>query len=836
MKSTRSSTSPISMSHIRSSLRLIAGVALLSAALLGVPGHWSAVASTSLELPAWSASTWTADGSSMSTTDGPQAIFTNPAAIGLSSGIGTFLGGTLENDRQTRTSFSLLLNGMSLGYLRSAEWGTKPEESAFLTGVGFPFSPFARLGFFGAWRRMEDEKDSRAFSYGSALLVRPCRHFSLGAKLTNINQPHYGDAVLSRFYEVGAGIRPLAAMGSVGNRLTLTLDTEFDEHTDVADLVFRYGVEMEPINGLVLNAGYRDIGGRADVRFGVGFNFFRGSVGYSGESEEGGSDRSSYYLSTTSELQRSVVKPAPRVIKLDVQGNLRDQPSEGLFTLGAKYSSAFSVLDELRQARKERWVKGILLNIRGVSNLALIEEMRDEVKRCRDQGKKVVAFLDGGGDFSDYYLAASADKIVTPFAGAIGPFGIGRTALLYKNFFAKLGVEFERFPCRECEYKSAYANFTEDKLPEGYKQQINEIMDDIYDEWLSNVSKDRGIDKEKLRKLADGRLFMPDKAKEEGLIDAVGFYDFADSIVSKMADAKVDKKLKLSRLTHRRYDWGRPRKVAVVFAMGAIQEGKNGSGFMEGNFMGHETMANMLSRVEKDRSIKAVVWRIDSPGGSGYASDMIWNAVEKVKKKKPVVSSMGYVAGSGGYWIAMNSNKIVADPLTLTGSIGATGLKPVLSGTYEKLGINQETFKRGEHIDMFSTARRMSDEEMGMMLDMVDRFYEYFILKVSAGRGLKIEDVRKIGGGHVYTGRRAFSIGLVDRLGGIEEGIQEAKKLAGIEGEVDVVYFNRPRKSIFQTLLGLSADDKTQSLSLLKSSEGPMLIMDELPEVTEVEP
>ena len=830
------------MKSLRPSMQLLAGAILLVATLLGGPGHSSAAVifapiSIRSEWPSvWSAPTWTPDGSSMSTSDGPQAIFTNPAAIGLRSGVGTFFGGTLENDRQTLGCFSVQLSSLSFGYLHSSDWGTKPEESAFLTGLSFPFSPFARLGFFGNWQRMEDEKDSKAFSYGAALLARPCRFFSLGAKLSNINQPRYGYDVLSRFYEVGAGIRPLAAKGPLGNRLTFTLDTKFDEETDVADLVFRYGVELEPINGLVLNAGYRDIDGHGDVRFGVGFNFFHNSVGYSGESEEDGPNRSSYYFSSTKELQRSAVKPRPRVIKLDIQGNLRDQPSEGLFTLGPDYSNAFPILEELRRARKEEWVKGILLNIRGVSNFAVIEEMRDEVKRCRDQGKKVVAFLDGGGDFSDYYLAASADKIVTPFAGNIGPFGIGRTSLLYKNFLAKLGVEFERFPCRECAYKSAYANYTEDKLPEGYKQQINEIMDDIYGEWLSTVSKDRGIDGEKLKQLADGRLFMPVKAKEEGLVDAVGFYDVADSLVSKMAEAKVDESLRLSRLTHRRYDWGRPKKVAVVFAMGAIQEGKNGSDWMEGNFMGHETMTKMLSKVERDKSIKAVVWRIDSPGGSGYASDMIWNAIEKVKKKKPVVSSMGYVAGSGGYWIAMNTNKIFADPLTLTGSIGATGLKPVLAGTYDKLGINRETFKRGEHIDMYSTARRMSEEEMNMMLNMVDEFYEYFIQKVASGRGLKPEDVRKIGGGHVYTGRRALSIGLVDRLGGVEEAIQEAKKLAGLEGDVDVVYFNRPRKSVLQTMLGLSAREETRSLSLLQSYDGPMLIMEDLPEVTEVEP
>jgi protease-4 len=462
--------------------------------------------------------------------------------------------------------------------------------------------------------------------------------------------------------------------------------------------------------------------------------------------------------------------------------------------------------------------------------------MRNEIALSRQEGKKVVAFLDGETDFSEYYLASSADKIVTPYAGGLYALGIGRTMLLYKNFFAKLGIEFERFPCRECEYKSAYANYTEDKLPEGYKRQIDEILDDVYDEWLTNVAKDRGMEKSKLTELADGRLIMPTTAKEAGLVDEIGFYDLADSLVAKMADAKVDSDLRLTKMNHKKYDWGIPKKIAVVFAMGAIMDGRNRSDFMEGNVMGNETMTEILSKVEKDRSVKAVVWRIDSPGGSGYASDAIWDGLEKLKKKKPLVSSMGMVAGSGGYWIAMNSDKILADPLTLTGSIGATGLKPVLEGTYDKLGINREIFKRGKHMDMFSLARKTTPEERNMILDLTDKFYDYFIDKVAVGRSMKSEDVRKVGGGHVYTGRRALSIGLVDKLGGMYDAVEEAKKMAGLTGDVEVVYYHRPRKSIFATLAGMTVKQDPQAITLFGDYDGPMLLMDDLPEVVEVEP
>jgi protease-4 len=786
---------------------------------------------------------WTADGSGMATSDGPQAIFTNPAALGLRPGGGLFFGGTIECGKQRYSAVAVRVGELAFGFNRSEARPLEPEARSYVLGTGIPLGRMARLGVFGHWRELKDAppdcedcgtealRDLSSFSYGAALMFRPCRHFSLGTKLGNINEPSLGQTVLSRFYEVGVGVRPL------GNRVTFTADTEFEEGTELGDLAFRYGVELEPVDGLLLHAGYADRDGKTDFRFTVGFSVPHTSVGYTGESRDEGEERSGYYVSYTKELQRSLVKPGSKVIKLDVQGNLRDQASEGFFTLGGKEKSALPLLEELKAARKEEWVKGILLNIRSVSNMAVLQEMRSEIKRARAGGKKVVAFMDGQADFSEYYLASAADKIVIPYAGEVGPLGIGLTALLYKNFLAKLGIEFERFPCRDCEYKSAYASYTEEKFPEGYKEQINEILDDIYNEWLTDISKDRGIELSKLKDLADGRLMLPTTGKEEGLIDEIGFYDFADSLVTEMAGAPVDERLELRTVSHKRYDWGVPKRVAVVFAMGAILDGKNRTDFMEGNVMGNETMTKILSKVEKDKSVKAVVWRIDSPGGSGYASDVIWHGLEKLKKKKPLVSSMGMVAGSGGYWIAMNSDKIVADPLSFTGSIGVTGLKPVLAGTYDKLGINRETFKRGEHTDMFSTARHMTEDEMNMILDYVDQFYVYFVEKVAEGRGMTEEEVRKIGGGHVYTGRRALSIGLVDQLGGLEEAIQEAKKMAGIEGEVEVVYYHRPRKSLFATLTGLGAKQEPYSLSsLVGNTDGPMLIMDELPEVIEVEP
>jgi len=827
----RSFVSPCSRWWLSSLSLLCIALAILPFAL--PPSR--AVAASALDLP--EPAIWTADGSSMATSDGPQAVFTNPAAIGLRSGIGFYFGGSIECEKQRYSAIGIQMGQIAYGFTQTEARPFQPESRSLLVGLGMPVCPMASLGFFGNWQEVDeagsgDAEDLEAFSYGAGLLFRPCRHFSLGTKLSNINQPKLGESVLSRFYQVGAGVRPL------GNRVTFTVDTEFEEGTDAGDLEFRYGVELEPIDGLQLHAGYLDRDGKADLRFTVGFSLPHISAGYTGESRESDTveERSGYYVSTTTELQRSVVKPGSKVVKLDVQGNLRDQGSEGFFTMGSSHKTALPLLEELRRARKEPWVKGILLDIRGISNLAVIEEMREEIALSRAEGKKVVAFIDGEADFSEYYLASAADKIVTPFAGGLYSLGIGRTMLLYKNFFAKLGVEFERFPCRECEYKSAYANYTEDKLPEGYKRQIDEILDDIYDEWLTNVAKDRGIEKSKLTELADGRLIMATTAKEAGLIDEIGFYDFADSLVAEMADAKVDSKLRLSKIRHEKYDWGVPRRIAVVFAMGAIMDGENRSGFMEGNVMGNETMTKILSKVEKDRRVKAVVWRIDSPGGSGYASDMIWNGLEKVKKKKPLVSSMGMVAGSGGYWIAMNSHKILADPLTITGSIGATGLKPVLEGTYDKLGINRETFKRGKYMDMYSTARKTTPEERDMILDMTDTFYDYFIDKVAVGRNMKPEDVRKIGGGHVFVGRRALSIGLVDRLGGMYDAIEEAKKMAGLTGDVEVVYYHRPRKSIFSTLMGLGVKQGPQALSLIGDYEGAMLLMDDLPEVIEVEP
>jgi hypothetical protein len=298
---------------------------------------------------------WTPDGSSIATSDGPQAVFTNPAAIGLRSGFGFFYGGTNVGEKSTRGAFSLQFGDVAFGYTEFKRRSSAGTRS--LVGESFSIRKMLKVGMFGNWqaeyRVAGVRKDLDAFSYGAGLLFRPCSRFSLGAKLSNLNQPKLGEDVLLRYYHVGAGVRPL------GNRVTLTVDTEFEEGAEGDDMGVRFGVELEPLDGLLLHAGYMDRDGEADVRFAVGFSLPQFSFGYSGETrgDDMREERAGHYVSTTTELQRSLIKPKSKVGRR--QGNLRPGIRRHVHAEVQPRPSA--VLEDLRRAQAVG--EGILLDI-----------------------------------------------------------------------------------------------------------------------------------------------------------------------------------------------------------------------------------------------------------------------------------------------------------------------------------------------------------------------------------------------------------------------------------------------------------------------------------------
>jgi len=558
-------------------------------------------------------------------------------------------------------------------------------------------------------------------------------------------------------------------------------------------------------------------------RLALGVNLRKGGLGViaSQTKRDAHLDKSAY-VEFSKLINRTHLTRERRVAKFALAGRFRDEPSEGTFTLSS-YRGASHLLTAIRHAVDDETVTGILLDIWGFSNMAVAQEIRNEMLLARERGKKVIAYIAGGGSLTDYLVASTADTIIMPETVELGPFGLMTRVQMMKGMMDKLGFEFERYPCRKCNYKSAYFQLTEDEVPEAFREEMDSMFDDWFDQFITDISAQRGLERDVFESLCDGGFILASDAKEQGLVDVLAYTDIADSLTNRMTRSRIVDGMRLTEERHRDYGWTSPPAVAVIAAMGSIAVGENRSGFMDGNVMGSGTLVRAIRHAQNNPDVKAVVLRIDSPGGSGYASDMIWYQIEDLKKRtrKPIVSSMGLMAASGGYYIAMNSDEILADPGTITGSIGVTGMKAITSGMYSKIGIRNEIFKRGKHIDMFGSNRPTTDEEREMILDLVDDFYGIFTSKVAEGRGKSQEEVFELGAGRVYTGRQALANGLVDRMGGVREAIELAAEMAGIEGRPRVLYYHRPQKSVWERLKSFGRTE-APSFETLFDTRDPM--------------
>jgi len=298
-----------------------------------------------------------------------------------------------------------------------------------------------------------------------------------------------------------------------------------------------------------------------------------------------------------------------------------------------------------------------------------------------------------------------------------------------------------------------------------------------------------------MKELADGRLFRPDELVTEHLVDTIGWEKDAKAELGKLAGERKPDKLAttvISGRTYRTERWTPPPVVAIVGAYGDIMTGKSSRGIMRGSrTMGSATVVKQLKAASKHHGVRAIVFRVDSGGGSALASDEIVEEIRRIQRedKLPVVISMGNVAGSGGYWVSMYGDAIFADPTTITGSIGVVWFKPVIERLYEKLGLTNETFKEGEHSDGMSWSRHLTDDEMKMLDGYIGEMYGLFVDKVAEGRHLSPERVREIGGGRVYLGTQALELKLVDQLGGLRDAVEFAAKKAGIEADYRTAYF-----------------------------------------------
>lgn len=448
------------------------------------------------------------------------------------------------------------------------------------------------------------------------------------------------------------------------------------------------------------------------------------------------------------------------------------------------------IIASIEKAKTDDKIKGIYLDVTSIpAGMATLEELRAALVDFKKSKKWIISYSELYTQ-SSYYIASVADKVCVNPAGIVEHRGLSSELMFFKNALEKLEVEMQII--RHGKFKSAVEPYMLEKMSDANREQYQLILNTAWASMTKDVAKSRGISVEKLNELADNMTIQDAKiAKAEGLVDETYFKDEVLDLLRKKLSIEADDEISsislnkyAKTLKPKKKEKVSDKQIAVIYAAGGIESGKSKNGSM-----GSETISKAIREARLDDDVKAIVLRVNSPGGSALASDVMWREVVLAKKAKPVIVSMGDVAASGGYYIACAADKIVADEKTITGSIGVFGVIPNAQGLMNnKLGITFDRVKTNKHADLMSVFKPLTAQERDIIQIGVEKIYDDFITKVAEGRGMTKEQVDSIGQGRVWMGLDALKIGLVDEIGGLDKAISIAKESAKLDDYKLVAY------------------------------------------------
>lgn len=530
-----------------------------------------------------------------------------------------------------------------------------------------------------------------------------------------------------------------------------------------------------------------------------------------------------FSMVSSSESETQVRKNS--IMMLDLDGTLEERSQENPFDfLMGEDNSNYGlddILASIKKAKENDDIKGIYIQATSLdAGFASREEIRNALKDFKESGKFIVAY---GDQYTQglYYLSSVADKVLLNPQGMIEWRGLAASPMFIKDLLSKIGIEMQIFKVGT--YKSAVEPFISTEMSPANREQINAYLGSIWGKVTSDVAESRNVSVESLNAAAD-RMLMFHPAEETvkcGLVDTLIYKNDVRNYLKKMMGIDEDDSmpvLGLKDMINVKKNVPKDKSgnvIAVYYAYGEITGGSSSSS-TEATINPTKVIKD-LRKLKDDEDVKAVVLRVNSPGGSAYGSEQIWYAVSELKKEKPVIVSMGDYAASGGYYISCNADTIVAEPTTLTGSIGIFGMFPNAKGLTEKLGVNFDVVKTNEYADFGVMTRPMNDGEKGLMQMYVNNGYDLFLTRCSDGRGISKEDLDKIAQGRVWTGSKAKELGLVDELGGLDRALEIAIAKADLEGYTVLSY---PKKeSFFETLMNTKPDNYIKA-RLLKGTIG----------------
>ncbi|RKU30604.1 signal peptide peptidase SppA [Candidatus Poribacteria bacterium] len=733
---------------------------------------------------------------SIATSDDALATFFNPSGLAAGRGLNLYYLRTYQSDWAGDDAFFLALPGAGFGM----EFVTADADTDF---TRYTFSGGRHLGnslYWGtsySWMNSDDKGYDGFRSLSIGLMYRR-RYFSIGAMARDLNRPKLFGEKLGRTYDLGLALRP----GTW--RTTLSIDMQKTQ--GVEDLEFRYALEVRPIRELMLR-GTLNSDLSFDVRFGINIGNWGFGTGNAFDKNREAQTGVGYFR--FSNIPKT--KPIPR--------------RRMFLDLSMRF-----LKEVLPIAKWDEDVAGVLIRINGGSyGMAQLQEMSDAILDFRESGRVVLCYLSSCST-GDYIVAATCDGILIHPSAEVRLIGLRTERSFYKGALDMLGVRADIEHIGK--YKSASEAFTSQEMSEAHREIQNIILDDLYEQLVDAIAEGRGWTHEDVKKRINAGPYTARQALATELVDRAVYEDELPDVVIELTNDRTD------LVTLRDYagrgldtqDWQVPHpKVAIIEAKGLMLTGDSFvDPFLGTQVMGADTITRVIRDVKDNSDIKAVVLRIDSGGGLVTAADRIWRELVRLTQVKPLVVSMGDVAASGGYYIAAPADTIVAEPGTITGSIGVISGKYSFKGLYEKLGVHKEILKRGEHADFYTDYGDYPPSEQEILQKQVQEIYDDFIKKVALGRTeLTIEDVDKLGQGRIWSGRQAQENGLVDQLGGLSLALAIARERAGLgEKSFEIVQF--PKKTWLSQIFGtlqlpfITEHENSDLKNVVEETESPL--------------
>lgn len=489
--------------------------------------------------------------------------------------------------------------------------------------------------------------------------------------------------------------------------------------------------------------------------------------------------------------------PDGSVLVLELSGSYAEisQPSFVGRLLGDRRRPFVSLLSELEKARRDDRLSAVLLRIRRVDmSWGMAQELRTAIDALEDAGRRTVAYLEVGGLGAnrEYYIASAAQQLIASPGTQSPVIGLSMEFLFFGGLWEKIGAGFEAIGSGE--YKSAAETIAGTEMSAAHREMATALLDSTFEQFVAGIALGRSLDEKRVRELVDRAPVTPTELLDVGLIDSVlGYQDALQSLgEGREAILGTD----YAGVDPASVGFDPVGRIALVYGSGTVTMGKGTSSPTGDLLFTSDTVSKALEQAASDESIDAIVFRIDSPGGSPLASDIIWAAAKRAREGgKPLVASVSGMAASGGYYALCGADVVVAPPASLVGSIGVFVVRPVVGELLEKLGIGHASLERGTHADLLDFTQPLDDYGRARLLEEIDSLYDLFVARVAGGRGLSAEAVDRVGRGRVWTGAQAQEKGLVDELGGLRVATRRAKELAGLDpdDDVELVVYPPPR-------------------------------------------